>query len=87
MPLDIDMSDSIWAKEERAQGIQLGIIQGITQGFQQGERELLARLLDHRFGPLPNHVRSRLGQATKDQIEDWAIRALGAQSLADVFGE
>ena len=83
MPLDIDMSDSVWAKEERAQGIQLGI----TQGIQQGEREILIRQLNHRFGPVPNHVRSRLGQATKDQIEVWAIRALGAQSLADVFGE
>ena len=83
MPLDIDMSDSVWAREERARGAT----QGITQGITQGERELLTRLLDHRFGPIANHVRSRIGQATKAQIEEWAIRALGAQSLADVFGE
>ena len=75
MPLDIDMSDSIWAKEERAQGIQ------------QGEREILIRQLHHRFGPLPNHLRSRVAQATKEQIEDWALRFYSAQSLADVFGE
>ena len=75
MPLDIDMSESIWA------------IQGTERGLKQGEAQMLLRQLNHLFGPLATSVQDRLSQATKEQLEDWSLRTLRAQSLADVFGD
>ena len=81
MPLDIDMSESIWA----IQGTERGLKQGLDQGLKQGEAQILLRQLNHLFGPLATSVQDRLSHATKEQLEDWSLRTLRAQSLADVF--
>ncbi|QJX01896.1 DUF4351 domain-containing protein [Alcanivorax sp. IO_7] len=47
------------AKEE---GVEQGKQQGMQQGMQQGQTKLLILLLTHRFGPLPDEVRQRVGQ-------------------------
>ena len=83
MPLDIDMSGSIWA----IQGTERGLKQGLDQGLKQGEAQMLLRQLNHLFGPLATSVQDRLSQATKEQLEDWSLRTLRAQSLSDVFGD
>ena len=75
MPLDIDMSESIWA------------IEGRERGLQEGEAEILLKQLTHLFGPLPTSICSRITEAPKEQIEDWALRTLRAKSLTDVFGD
>ena len=54
-------------------------------GVQQGQVELLIRQLTHRFGPLPDEVRSRLERATPAEIETLADRILEANSLEQVF--
>ena len=81
MPLDIDMSESIWAIQAREQGVN----RGIEQGLKQGEGELFLRLLEHRFGALPTSVGSRVNQASRQQIEQWAFRIYSAHSLEEVF--
>ena len=83
MPLDIDMSGSIWAIRDKERGRQ----QGLQQGLQQGEAQVLLRQLSHLFGPLAPSVQDRLSQATQEQLEDWSLRTLRAQSLSDVFGD
>ena len=83
MPLDIDMSGSIWAIRDKERGRQ----QGLQQGLQQGEAQVLLRQLSHLFGPLAPSVLDRLSQATQEQLEDWSLRTLRAQSLSDVFGD
>lgn len=68
-------------------GIQQGIEQGIEQGFQQGETTLLQKLLQRRFGPLPDWVAPRLATASPTQLEHWAERLLEVDSLVAVFGD
>ncbi|EXI76363.1 MAG: hypothetical protein AW07_00308 [Candidatus Accumulibacter sp. SK-11] len=45
----------------------------------------MKRLLVRRFGTLPDAVLVRLTSATVDQLEEWAIRVLDAESLDAVF--
>ncbi len=69
----------------REEGVQQGMQQGVQQGVQQGQAKLLIRLLNHRFGPLPDDVHQRLEQATTEEIDVWAGRVLEANSLDQVF--
>ena len=55
------------------------------QGRRQGAAELLARLLDHRFGPLDAIDRSRLAGAEVERLLAWGERALSAPTLDEVF--
>ena len=68
------------------QGIQTGIEQGIRTGIEQGQLQLLRRLLSRSFGEIPSALDARLSTASRDQIERWADRVVGATSLDDVFG-
>lgn len=67
-------------------GIAQGIEQGIEKGIGQGQARLLTRLLEERFGPLPEPQAARLQSSTPEQLETWALRLLDAASLDDVFG-
>jgi hypothetical protein len=55
------------------------------QGRRQGAAELLARLLDHRFGPLDATDRGRLAAAPVERLHAWGERALSAPTLDEVF--
>ncbi|MGL1833254.1 DUF4351 domain-containing protein [Rhodocyclaceae bacterium SMB388] len=68
-------------------GRKEGHEEGREKGREEGSRALLARLLASRFGPLPGPVTERLASATTEQLERWAERLLGADSLDDVFTE
>jgi predicted transposase YdaD len=61
------------------------IQQGLTQGRVEGRIELLMRQLAVKFGELAEHYRERLGQATLAELDTWAERVLGANTLDDVF--
>lgn len=55
------------------------------EGEQRGEKQLLVRLLNQKFGPLPDEARERLETASLAQLRRWAGRVLTAETLADVF--
>ena len=59
--------------------------QGVRQGRVEGERAVLARLLQHRFGPVPAELTERLSQASTADLETWAENELDASTLDDVF--
>ena len=67
-------------------GLQQGLQQGRLEGKIEGEATLLLRQLTKRFGPLDDSIRSRLDNATLEQLELWAERVLDAKILEDVFG-
>ncbi|WP_277060841.1 Rpn family recombination-promoting nuclease/putative transposase [Rivihabitans pingtungensis] len=68
------------------QGMASGIEQGRQQGLAQGERQLLQRLLDRRFGPLPDWALARLAHADAAQLEAWSEAMLDAAALSEVLG-
>jgi predicted transposase YdaD len=65
--------------------IEQGEQQGIEKGIAQGERKLLLRLLERRFGELPEAVVDRVNAANGEQLERWADQILDAESIDDVL--
>jgi len=66
-------------------GIERGIEQGIEKGRARGMRELLARQLSRRFGPLPEAATARLEQIqSTEELARLAERVLQARSLAEL---
>ena len=62
-----------------------GYKRGRAEGEAKGRAELLMRLLERRFGPLPQAVKDRIAAARPDTLELWGDRVLDAASLDDVF--
>lgn len=65
----------------RQQGLQQGLQEGLQQGLQQGAQRQLLRVLEHRFGPVPPEVRTRLRGLDVAQLEALIDAALDGQSL------
>jgi hypothetical protein len=69
--------------EQRAE--QRGERRGEQKGRQEGEATLLRRLLERRFGALPDWALDRIAAADTAVLEDWGLRVLDAGSLEDVL--
>ncbi len=55
------------------------------EGRQEGERTVLERLLNRRFGTLSPEITEKLSEASSLDLENWAEKVLDAQTLDDVF--
>jgi hypothetical protein len=62
-----------------------GIAGRDTEGLLEGERVLLQKQLERRFGALPPWVSERLAQATPEQLEAWGLDLLDAADLGALF--
>jgi flagellar biosynthesis/type III secretory pathway protein FliH len=71
--------------EGRSQGIQQGMREGREQGMQRGEVAMLGRLLERKFGPVPEALRPRIEAADERSLLEWSERVLSAATLEDVF--
>jgi len=70
-----------WMEESKQQGL----LEGEQRGRQSGKAALLLRMLEHRFGVLPEWARDRVLAADSDMTEEWGLRVLDAASLDEVF--
>ena len=59
--------------------------EGMQLGRQEGERRVLERQLQRRFGALSAENTERLTEASMEDLETWAENVLDAQTLDDVF--
>ena len=71
--------------EGRTEGRKEGLKEGRKEGRKEGERAALLRLLERRFGALPEALTARVADASTNEIESWLDRVLDATSLDDVF--
>jgi predicted transposase/invertase (TIGR01784 family) len=62
-----------------------GKAEGEAKGEARGEAKVLTRLLEKRFGVLPDLVRERIFAADTGSIDAWVERALDAPDLQSVF--
>lgn len=80
-----------WRQEGRQKGLQEGLQEGRQKGLQEGRQEgeaaFLLRLLERRFGAVPDPVKERVRVADTAVLEEWGIRTLEAATLGDVFGD
>jgi predicted transposase YdaD len=68
-------------------GLQEGRQAGLQEGRQAGEATLLLRLLERRFGALPDSARERVVTAETTILEEWSLRVLEAKTLDEVFAD
>ena len=66
-------------------GRQEGRQEGLERGREEGQRQTLARLLELKFGPVPEWAQARLATAPPGGLARWTERVLTAESLRDVF--
>ncbi|MEO5329363.1 MAG: DUF4351 domain-containing protein, partial [Magnetococcus sp. THC-1_WYH] len=55
------------------------------KGRQEGEATILTRLLQRRFGTVPDWASEKIAKAELPSLEEWSLRFVDAQSLDDVF--
>ena len=70
-----------WVEKWKQEGHQTGR----QEGRQEGEGRLLTRLLERRFGVLPNWVKERIDAATSEQLEMWGERIFDTTTLEAFF--
>lgn len=73
------------AETWKRQWLQEGRQEGRLEGRLEGEAALLLRLLERRFGALPDWARDRIAAADTTALEQWGLRLLEAESLDDVL--
>ena len=56
------------------------------EGRVEGERAVLTRLLQRRFGALAPSLADRLDRASASDLEAWSEKVLDARTPEDVFG-
>jgi hypothetical protein len=74
-----------WVEQWKCKGLEEGLEKGLEKGRTQGQLGLLCRLLERRFGALPEWVPIRLAAATEPDLLRWADELLEAESLQELF--
>ena len=69
----------------RAEGMAEGKVEGMAQGRAKGKAEMLLRLLQKRFEPVPETVQRRVLGASVEELEAWADAVLDASSIDGVL--
>ncbi|MBF0097984.1 MAG: DUF4351 domain-containing protein [Magnetococcales bacterium] len=64
---------------------RFGMEKGVLIGEQKGEANVLLRLLQRRFGQVPDPVKAKVTDAKLESLEAWTDRILDAKTLDDVF--
>lgn len=72
-------------KQALAQGEAKGRAEGEAKGRAQGKAELMLKLLDRQFGPVPERAQAKVRGASADELDRLLDRVLGAKSLDDVI--
>ncbi|MBF0133126.1 MAG: DUF4351 domain-containing protein [Magnetococcales bacterium] len=57
------------------------------KGRKEGEATMLTRLLQRRFGAVPEWVGEKMTKADLPTLEKWGLRFVDAQSLDEVFAD
>jgi hypothetical protein len=85
MPITEDIiNHSFWGQKIREQ-IAMGRREGLAEG-QAHERQVVKRMLEKRFGPMPESALQRFNALTPAELEEAALRLLDAGSLDEILG-
>jgi len=67
--------------------MERGRVEGEALGIVKGEGKSLMRLLERRFGTLPEAARERIANANIEQLDRWLDRVFDAENLGAVLGD
>ena len=81
MPVDLDI------KEHKIIGpiLRKAVEQGRQEGRQEAASEIVRRLIEKRFGALPQWAERRLRQCTQAEADDLAMKFVDAKTLEEMF--
>ena len=74
-----------WLEQGKAEGKAEGLAEGEAKGKSRGQIDILIRMLDRRFGPLPPEAVGRVRAGSPEEIVNWADAVLDAPNLEAVF--
>ena len=78
-----------WTAEGMAKGMAKGREEGREEGLAEGEHQAqvrtMLRLLERRFGPVPEEVRQRMEAADSATLDSWLDRILDAPTRDAIF--
>jgi hypothetical protein len=91
--MDLAECAALWEQNFVNQGRRQGLLDGRQKGRQEGRQEgmllgqagLLEKVLRKRFGRLDRATLARLKQASGEDLQRWALRAIDASDLTEVF--
>lgn len=75
------LRESPWYQEILTEGEQKGLKQGLEQGLEQGARRQLIRVLQRRFGEIPQQVKTSLETQSIEELENLMDAAIAVSSL------
>jgi hypothetical protein len=70
-----------WTEKWKREGLLAGRLEGEREGRLEGKRDMLKRLLRHRFGDLPPWASARIDEANIAQLDAWVDRIFAAETL------
>ena len=74
------------AKPQRWEALMSTVAEAwVREGKAEGKAETLLRLLQRRFGPVPESAQARVAVGSAAEIDAWLDALLDAQSLTEVF--
>ena len=82
-PMELEYLQTLEQLEEETQVAYITSVERIYT--QRGQRALLQRLLQQRFGSLSSDLKQQLEQADDDRLVRWCDRLLEAKTLDDIF--
>jgi uncharacterized protein DUF4351 len=77
---------SVWAREQLAEGVAQGVAQGRAEGEIRGRAALVMRLLTARFGHVAPQVDDRIQHASIAELDAIGERLLTARTLQEAIG-
>jgi predicted transposase YdaD len=85
MPVIIDLMENEFFRDSFLRGKQEGRVEGEQEGARREALGLLTRLLERRFGLLPEAAAQKLNTADLATLESWSLRVLDATTLEQVL--
>ncbi len=70
-----------WLEE----GVTKGFNKGLTRGRVEGKAEMLLRQMERRFGKVPETVRTRVSDASTNELDAWGDALLEAATLDEIM--
>jgi hypothetical protein len=61
--------------------------EGRLEGQKEGRRDSLVRILERRFGAIPDAIRARIMSGSMAEVDAWLDKAVDVGALEDVFSE
>lgn len=74
-----------WRREVEEEGRKIGFDKGHKQGREEGEATLFKRLLELKFGPISDDIKTKIETADAKTLLLWGERILFAESLDQIF--